>query len=1398
LRSTQNKPKNRYLNVVAPDHSLVTLHYPAAGADSSATRAAYINANFCDSLIASRTGHQRYIATQGPLPDTVADFWFMCWQENVSVITMLTLCVEKDKVKCEQYWPEANGEFVDAESLYGVMNVRLLQRGGDARIIERRFLLTNTVEKRSREVVHFLFTEWPDWGCPENADSFLRLVDMVDEHNVSSGPLVVHCSAGIGRTGTFCTVHSALEKYRAERGAAPPSSGARTVRATTEGFADAQLPLSPRSSTKTARSPVDVLNASIRRDENGPPPSDRSEAPPAPPPVVAFESRDGSKPRAVSVVRIVAHLRGGRPAMVQTKEQLEFAYTALVTALERESAVVKQANSTLRGAAKRMPPLRARQFLDPWRGDAALYVDPSTSHTRAGVVWSRIASAALELPRASAPAPTPIVSQGALGDAWFLGALATVATRPELLDGLSYDHDAAEFRCRFFKDGAWRTVLVDDRVPCFAESSVPVFACATAGTDNWVALVEKAYAKLHGCYQALEGGTLLQGMVDLTGGAPERIDVAPQGDTDSLWARLLDAEVHRWPLAFLRTARASTLHDEELVSAVQANRAYPFVRTALRDGERLVIVRDPWLHEDDESVKTEPLPATGAATTANSASAAPAPATPAASTDDAPPPLLSRVSGRLEEDVLVAVGVAKTIGGAADPAPTADRDDCLIVLTLEKLCVAFDRVFLCRTRADAEWDDAVDSEFAITNGTAGGSPKHDTWKNNPRFLLRVPPACHEVFIVMTQPDSRPWHVDGKVSNGVSEASPATLRARRDTELSPFAVATAAAFAANAAAGEVPGLPRFSIGLHVVRCDDNGDIDTTLARDATLARTAYSKVREVGLSLVLPPNQCVLVPATSRPDCEMPFRIVAYGEGVTLERLPASANPRRTIEGEWRGGAAGGSFAHVTWRDNPQFSFALQERLRVRVTLEQLAAEGEPLLPIGFVLLLGTRRRRVVASPSLTPAVSRDGTAATTVRILTDTAIAAQAQSLAAPAGATSAADAAGDADGALESTPSTSRKTTRQLVAPLGAVLAVVGFNAKREVSLDLDLKARRLLAPDERHGNVVVVPSTSDPRQERRFRITLEAHPAPPKLTPCVDWPTEVRVTGEWDAHSAGGGSSTPLWRANTQFRITNVRNPCVARIVLRRIDDGDGDAAASNSGEASTSRRYTASTTNTHMGLHVLRGAADAQADELHAETEVARSNFEASTEVAVVVNLTPLPRAQAYYVLPCTYRANTYARYAVTVFADEPGLTLERAERGSRRMLAGAWTAARAGGCANTDNWIKNPHVRIRFAAPGGGPAQGTVHVLLVPAKEVGARGAGFYVTQRSPSECSIADIVRLPDVKFVVGDHISMSFYSIPHDRDLFVVPCTFEPDVLGPYTLLVRADTAFDLQIANPE
>ena len=132
----------------------------------------------------------------------------------------------------------------------------------------------------------------------------------------------------------------------------------------------------------------------------------------------------------------------------------------------------------------------------------------------------------------------------------------------------------------------------------------------------------------------------------------------------------------------------------------------------------------------------------------------------------------------------------------------------------------------------------------------------------------------------------------------------------------FAAASAAAAAANVADGAVPGLPRFAIGMHLLHCDASGKIDASLGRSATLARTSYSRVREVGLLLHRPPQHCVLVPATSQPQCETPYRVTIYctasdvAQQVRLEHVDSNAVPRRSINGAWRvGSTAGGSFSH---------------------------------------------------------------------------------------------------------------------------------------------------------------------------------------------------------------------------------------------------------------------------------------------------------------------------------------------------------------------------------------------------------------------------------------------------------------------------------------------------------
>jgi len=123
------------------------------------------------------------------------------------------------------------------------------------------------------------------------------------------------------------------------------------------------------------------------------------------------------------------------------------------------------------------------------------------------------------------------VKQGELGDCWLLGALMVLATNSEMLQNLVY-FDGIKFGFsvfRFFKNGRWQFVIVDTRIPYHQAKKEPLYAHCTDPQEFWVPLMEKAYAKLHGCYQSLVGGSMAQGMVDLTGGVSEKYNLkAPE------------------------------------------------------------------------------------------------------------------------------------------------------------------------------------------------------------------------------------------------------------------------------------------------------------------------------------------------------------------------------------------------------------------------------------------------------------------------------------------------------------------------------------------------------------------------------------------------------------------------------------------------------------------------------------------------------------------------------------------------------------------------------------------------------------------------------------------------------------------------------------------------------
>uniref|UniRef100_A0A3Q2CYA2 protein-tyrosine-phosphatase n=1 Tax=Cyprinodon variegatus TaxID=28743 RepID=A0A3Q2CYA2_CYPVA len=198
-----NKPKNRYANVIAYDHSRVILA-PIEGITGSD----YINANYIDGY----RKQNAYIATQGPLPETFGDFWRMVWEQRTATVVMMTRLEEKSRIKCDQYWPSRGTE------TYGMTQVTLLDTIELATFCVRTFSLHKNGSSEKREVRQFQFTAWPDHGVPEYPTPFLAFLRRVKTCNPpDAGPIIAHCSAGVGRTGCFIVIDAMLERIKHEK-----------------------------------------------------------------------------------------------------------------------------------------------------------------------------------------------------------------------------------------------------------------------------------------------------------------------------------------------------------------------------------------------------------------------------------------------------------------------------------------------------------------------------------------------------------------------------------------------------------------------------------------------------------------------------------------------------------------------------------------------------------------------------------------------------------------------------------------------------------------------------------------------------------------------------------------------------------------------------------------------------------------------------------------------------------------------------------------------------------------------------------------------------------------------------------------------------------------------------
>ncbi len=212
-----NTKKNRFKNIKPYDHSRIKLCAFTLSSPNLAVEEddfSYINASWIEPDSALGTHGCRYIAAQGPCKKTMSDFWRCVWETHVSVIGILTQLVENGQAKCHCYYPDPeNGVLVVKHGAFTITHVRTTYHG---KSIVREFILLFENSGEQRNVKQVAFMDWPDHGVPRNSGSFLsyRLLIKKIHLEMQHGPLLLHCSAGVGRTGVFIAIDILLSNVQ--------------------------------------------------------------------------------------------------------------------------------------------------------------------------------------------------------------------------------------------------------------------------------------------------------------------------------------------------------------------------------------------------------------------------------------------------------------------------------------------------------------------------------------------------------------------------------------------------------------------------------------------------------------------------------------------------------------------------------------------------------------------------------------------------------------------------------------------------------------------------------------------------------------------------------------------------------------------------------------------------------------------------------------------------------------------------------------------------------------------------------------------------------------------------------------------------------------------------------
>lgn len=203
----ENQHKNRYPDIKAYDQTRIKLT-PVDGVPGSD----YINANF----VLGYKELKKFICAQGPMEHTVNDFWRMIWEQHLEIVIMLTNLEEYSKIKCAKYWPEQE----EGDKTYGDFIVGIKNEKKFGEYILRELKLVRTApgkENEERSIFQYHYLAWKDFQAPENPSGLLKFIKHVNEaYSLEKGPILVHCSAGVGRTGTLVALDSLLQQLRAE------------------------------------------------------------------------------------------------------------------------------------------------------------------------------------------------------------------------------------------------------------------------------------------------------------------------------------------------------------------------------------------------------------------------------------------------------------------------------------------------------------------------------------------------------------------------------------------------------------------------------------------------------------------------------------------------------------------------------------------------------------------------------------------------------------------------------------------------------------------------------------------------------------------------------------------------------------------------------------------------------------------------------------------------------------------------------------------------------------------------------------------------------------------------------------------------------------------------------